>query len=463
MLLLASKKPDEDTVSIEKIDDIDRLKRINRALMSRVESAMDQHGNAFSLFQTAINLEGQIKRRTDELTIALRGLERTNSELEIAKESSEIANRSKTRFIAAASHDVLQPLNAALLSLSVLTDLQETKLGKDLAFQVERSLDTMNDLLKTLLDISKLDAGVIKPRLESIPLSEFFEGLLSDFKPLAEEKDLELRTKFKEANILSDRTMLRRILQNLISNGIRYTNRGGILVGARLRDDFVLIDVIDTGDGIPSDQQTQIFEEFHRGVLPSGHDRDAESGLGLGLSIVKRMALSLDHDLELNSTIGKGTRFRIKVPIAGDASNYKAEEKLPIFTGYSNLNDVRILLIENDPAGVDASLSLFGSWGCETKVASTIETTISTLGDTGWMPDIIVADLHLDHGDLGTIAVESARKYVGKELPALIITADPTKKLEQEIKDLNMELMHKPLKPAQLRALVSYLLDKSNA
>jgi len=450
-------------VSVENIDDIDQLKRINKALMTRVERSMDQHGNAFSMFQTAINLEGQVKRRTDELTIALRGLERINSELEIAKESSEIANRSKTRFLAAASHDVLQPLNAAILSLSVLSDLQETKMGQDLALQVERSLETMNELLKTLLDISKLDAGVVKPRLEPIPLSSIFNGLLSDFSPMANEKGLDLRFNYKDTNVISDRTMLRRILQNLISNGLRYTRKGGLLLGVRQRKNFVFIDVIDTGNGIPLDQYSQVFEEFHRGALPSGHDRDAESGLGLGLSIVRRMVDSLGHDLLLTSKVGNGTRFRLKVPTADASISFKPEQLQPSIIGFSNLNGVKILLIENDPAGVQALLSLFESWGCQIKIARTIDSTFSLLRDKEWIPDILIADLHLDHGDLGTNAVSHARNYTNINFPAIIITADPTKALEQQIKELKMELMYKPLKPAQLRALVSYLLDNKTA
>lgn len=447
-------------MSINNINDVDKLKSINKALMTRVERSMDQHGNAFSMFQTAINLEGQVKRRTDELTIALRGLERINSELEIAKEASEIANRSKTRFLAAASHDVLQPLNAAILSLSVLSDLQETKLGENLALQVERSLETMNELLKTLLDISKLDAGVVKPRLEAIQLSGLFNDLLSDFHPVANEKGLDLRFKYNDTHVLSDRTMLRRILQNLISNGIRYTKTGGVLVGVRQRKNFVFIDVVDTGNGIPKSQQSLIFEEFHRGELPSGHDRDAESGLGLGLSIVRRMVDSLAHDLELNSTSKKGTRFRLKIPTAKASLKFNEEQLKPALVGFSNLKGVKILLIENDLAGIQASISLFESWGCQLKIATTVESTISKLRESEWVPDILIADLHLDHGDLGSDAVTHARDLTNVNIPAIIITADPTKALEQKIKKLKMELMYKPLKPAQLRALISYLLNK---
>jgi len=301
---------------IENINDIGQLKAINKALMTRVESAMDQQGNAFSLFQTAINLEAQVKRRTDQLTAALRGLEKINTELEVAKEASETANLSKTRFLAAASHDVLQPLNAAILSISVLADLQLSEQGKKLAHQIEHSLDTMSELLKTLLDISKLDAGVVQPHIEIISLQSELEALRLDFVPVAEKKQLDLRLRCRDINVSSDKIMLRRILQNLISNALKYTSKGGVLIGVRTRNGSVFVDITDTGSGISPDYHDQIFEEFHRGPLPRGYERASDSGLGLGLSIVKRMATTLNHDLQLVSVEDKGSRFRLTLPVS---------------------------------------------------------------------------------------------------------------------------------------------------
>jgi len=410
-------------MSLDSITDVEQLKKINKALMSRVESAMDQHGNAFSLFQTAISLEGQVKRRTDELTIALRQFEKTNIELEAAKEASEIANLSKTKFLAAASHDVLQPLNAALLSISVLHDLQESDIGKELTQQIERSLDTMSELLSTLMDISKLDAGIVKPKFEDFPLSQILDGIKSDFLPIADEKGLELRFRCDDTlAIRSDRTMLRRIFQNLVSNALRYTEKGGVLIGIKKRKDKLHVQVIDTGFGIPTEKQAYVFDEFHRGVLPSGHDRTANSGMGLN----KKQEIS---------------------------------ETVMSYTG-SNFANKKILLIENDPAGINAMMLLLESWNCETKIASNIQETISKLSDTAWVPDLILADQHLDDGDLGTIAIQSSRDFINKEIPALIITADPTKVIHKSVKHMGIELMHKPIKPAQLRALMSHIFNE---
>lgn len=449
-------------MSLNEITDLDQLRKINSALLNRVESAMDQQGNAFSLFQTAINLEGQVKRRTDELTHTLRRLERTNAELAVAKEASDRANHSKTKFLAAASHDVLQPLNAALLSISVLADIQNSELGRDLTGQIERSLDTMSELLGILIDISKLDAGVAVPRVENFALSEVLDGVNSDFQPMAEEKNLKLKFLGSEGvHVRSDRTMLRRILQNLVSNAIRYTNKGGAIVAVRKRGGMARIEVIDTGFGIPENQSENVFEEFNRGALPSGHQREANNGLGLGLSIVRRMANALSHPLTMRSTVGRGTRFMLDVEIQHDGVSQEFPETAGNRQPHSiaEFSEKKVLLVENDPAGVNAMELLLDRWNCDTKVSSNVENTLSLLGDTDWIPDVIIADQHLDFGDLGTEAIMGVRAYVGRNVPALVITADPNKALDQKARQLGMELMLKPVKPARLRALLGHLLS----
>ncbi len=290
-------------MSTYRIDDVDRLQRINEALVNRVERAMDQSRNAFSLFQTAISLEGQVRRRTDELTATLRTLERSNAELGRQKEISEKANALKTRFLAAASHDVLQPLHAAQLTVSALADLQTTDKGRELVAQVERSLDMMNDLLRTLLDISRLDAGAVVPDLGTVTLSPLVSSLIADFRPLAAARGLRLLTRIRPLAVLSDRTMLIRILQNLIANAVRYTETGGVLVAVRERGGRVVIDVIDSGVGIPEAELANVFEEFHRGNRAGiGND----GGLGLGLSIVRRLCALYGWDVQVQPGAEKG-------------------------------------------------------------------------------------------------------------------------------------------------------------
>jgi two-component system, sensor histidine kinase len=439
--------------------DIEKLRRINSVLMDRVERSMDQQGNAFSLFQTAIGLEQQVRQRTDELTATLRRLEQSNRALNLAKEAAETANISKTRFLAAASHDVLQPLNAALLSISALAEIQSSERGVALARQVEQSLETMDELLRTLLDISKLDSGVMRPVPGEIALGAMFESLKADFGPLAAEKKLSIRFRPCDLFVRSDRTMLRRILQNIISNAIRYTRTGGVLVGARRRGDMVRIDVADTGIGIPPDQFEAVFEEFHRGALPAGFDVGYGGGLGLGLAIVQRMVTALRHQITFTSKEGRGTTFRVYVPLA--SAPRAAPEPIDtarIMRGRDALVDARVLLIENDSAVMEAMATLLSGWGCSVRMAAQTEEAIGLLGDAAWAPDIIVADQHLDNGDLGSVTIDHLRYYLRREVPALIVTADPSDGLVERTRKVDVELMRKPVKPAQLRALLAHML-----
>ncbi|RWF46051.1 MAG: hybrid sensor histidine kinase/response regulator, partial [Mesorhizobium sp.] len=368
------------------IDDVDRLKKINAALVSRVERSMDQQGNAFSLFQTAISLENRVRNRTEELHATLRRLEQSNIELSAAKENAELANLSKTRFLAAASHDVLQPLNAAHLSVSALAEVQTSEEGKKLVRQVERSLETMEDLLRTLLDISKLDAGVVQPEIGDVSLETLFSSLRSDFLPEAEKKGLSL--KFRPVNVVvrSDRTLLRRILQNILSNALRYTRSGGVLVGTRHRGDTIRIDVADTGCGIAEDQREAVFEEFHRGTSTLA-DGGLAGGLGLGLAIVRRMAAALGHPVTFSSRVGRGTIFHIDVPIgmaAAEPATGIADMDRP--RGYG-LFGTKVLLVENDADVLSAMTSLLERWQCLVRAATSTDDALDLLGDTDWVPD----------------------------------------------------------------------------
>ncbi len=440
-------------MSTYRIDDVDRLQRINEALVNRVERAMDQSRNAFSLFQTAISLEGQVRRRTDELTATLRTLERSNAELGRQKEISEKANALKTRFLAAASHDVLQPLHAAQLTVSALADLQTTDKGRELVAQVERSLDMMNDLLRTLLDISRLDAGAVVPDLGTVTLSPLVSSLIADFRPLAAARGLRLLTRIRPLAVLSDRTMLIRILQNLIANAVRYTETGGVLVAVRERGGRVVIDVIDSGVGIPEAELANVFEEFHRGNRAGIGD---DGGLGLGLSIVRRLVAALGHRLDLSSRPGRGTHFRLTLgpALAGTAPT----ERQPAQPAGAILSGRRVLLVENDPFVVDAMRALLRGWGCSVRCANGMERARAVTDDTAWTPDLIVADQNLDQGELGSEVVTALRARLGRTVPAIMATAEPTAETAAVAAALQAELVFKPFKPAQLRALMTHML-----
>jgi len=449
----------------DQADELARLKKINTALMGYVERSTDQQGNAYSLFQTAINLEGQVRRRTEELTTTLQSLEQSNQALNQAKEIAENANLSKTRFLAAASHDLLQPLNAAHLLMSSLTELQTGEEQIALANQIERSLETIDDLLRSLLDISRLDAGVFQPQLEDVSLAEMFDSLESDFKPIVEQREIRLRFRPTDVHLTTDRSMLRRVLQNFISNAISYTNEGGVLIAARKRGQAIRLDIVDTGIGIPEHQYNEIFEEFHRGIPPQHHHEAISGGLGLGLAIVSRMLKTLQHPMTFRSKPGGGTWFQILVPAAVNAVQTPTEEvsKSADVSRLQGVLGTRILLIENDLAVSHAMCDLLKRWHCEIRVAKNTQEAISQLNAPNWSPDVIIADQHLDHGDLGTDTITKARDMAAntadKPTPAIIITADPSDALEQHTRKHNIELMYKPVKPAQLRALLAHVLS----
>jgi signal transduction histidine kinase/CheY-like chemotaxis protein len=443
--------------------EIDRLKRINAALIERVERNLDQQGNAFSLFQTAIKLESEVKRRTQELTNTLADLESSNRELKSARDGAEAASLSKTRFLAAASHDVLQPLNAALLSVSSLSCLLRCDESARLCTQIERSLETMDSLLRTLLYMSRLDSGDITPKLSAVSLYHLFDSLASDFQPIAKQRGLELRVVAPDLYVVSDETLLRRILQNILANALRYTDSGGVILiaGAPLGAGQVHVRVADTGIGIAPDQLSEVFVEFSRGRQPSAPSNRVGAGLGLGLAIVDRLVTALGHRIELRSRLEHGSCFRLSMPQAKSTPDVPSKST-DIVSVPRSLNNVKLLVIENDPDVLIAMESLLQQWGCELRLAHSTDDAMAVIVDTDWRPDLIIADHHLNGDDRGTAAIAQVRAHLNQELPALLVTAAPSPEVYNRAQSGGMEIMEKPLKPAQLRALLSHLAGTTN-
>jgi CheY-like chemotaxis protein len=255
--------------------------------------------------------------------------------------------------------------------------------------------------------------------------------------------------------VVSDAMMLRRVLQNLLANALRYTRAGGVVMGCRLKGDRVCIQVSDTGPGIPKAQQEAIFLEFQRGKAGAGD----QAGFGLGLSIVRRFASALGHDVRLSSRLGRGSTFSLELDRADHALvPLERREAERIDLEYGGLEGARILLIENDPSGAQAMATLLEKWGCY--VATTISATdaLERLGDLGEIPDAIIADLHLDHGESGLAAVQEVRKQMKVDVPAMIVTADYSERAAKDASLLGLEVLKKPVKPAEMRALLSFLL-----
>jgi signal transduction histidine kinase/CheY-like chemotaxis protein len=454
--LLDKPHPDSSTDD-DLVRQVDKLKKINAALMQRVEKSMDQQANAYSLFQTAITLEGQVRVRTEELKNALSRLEGTNDELMTARDASERANRFKTRFFTAVGHDLLQPLHAARLSVSALAEPHGSAHQRRLADRIEHALTTIEELLKSILDISKLEAGAITPSVRPVPLDELFASLALDIEPLARVKNLSLTWRQSRMAVLSDPLMLRRILQNLMANAVQYTQRGGIKIAARRRGADVRIEVWDTGPGIPPAERESIFDEFQRGPAT---DRPAIGGFGLGLSIVQRMAEALGHPLELCSRLGHGTRFSIRAPFAGMVDQ-RATQIAPMTCGRSyGLMGAKVAVIDNDSSVLDAMQALLERWTCDVFLLRAIA-EIDGLIKWGFQPDILLVDYHLDGGACGLAAVDRLRAASDRALPVIVITADHSPEIADKARSSGCEILLKPVKPAELRALMLHLVSRA--
>jgi len=442
-------------------EELRKLRKINKALMERVERSMDQQGNAYSLFQTAIGLEEQVRRRTMELSSTLVDLERTNHQLVKAKNTAEQANLSKTRFLAAASHDVLQPLNTALLLMSTLSSAQNSKEGSRLCTQVEHSLETMDELLRNLLYMSRLDAGDVHPNWQTVSLDRLFDSIASDFEPIARVRNLELRVKRSGLHVWSDPTMLRRTIQNIVTNALRYTREGGALLIAGRHADKVYIRIADTGIGIEPDRFKDIFIEFNR-CAPGQNELDGSfAGLGLGLAIVERMVNALEVQLTLNSRVGFGSCFKLTLPYR-EPTQLLSKPRPSDMLSSAQLADTRILLIENDLTALKAMNALLSQWGCDLRLASSSQETMDALNrDKSWEPDLIIADQHLDNNERGTSIIRIVRQLTGRRIPAVVVTAAPSDRLWKMADQGRLEVMPKPVKPAQLRALLMHLRTRT--
>ncbi len=450
------------TAAMDVLDDLKRrnekLAKINSVLMQRVERSMDYQANAYSLFQTAIGLEGQVKVRTEELKTALNRLERANDELVAARDAAERANRFKTRFFTAVGHDLLQPLHAARLSISAMAGGGNSGQHARLIGQVDHALSTIEELLGTILDLSKLEVGTIKPLMHTVALGDLFHSLVVDLGPIARDKALMLTLRETNALVTSDPLMLRRILQNLLANAVQYTERGRILLAARRRGDLVRIDVWDTGPGIPASERGKIFEEFQRG---SAAERSRGGGFGIGLSIIGRMADALGHKVELCSRPGKGTRFSVYAPYAGRTTQLSPRsDKTAAARQAYGLAATRALVIDNDGAVLEAMRQLLDRWGCEGRFAVSLSGVEALLDrEPEFRPDIILADYHLDFGESGLRAVARLRDAWKNAIPAIVITADHASAVADKVQAAGCEILLKPAKPAELRALIVNLLS----
>lgn len=398
---------------------------------------------------TLIRLRYENEQLVDEL-------QRQNAAAEQARIRAEEASRSKSRFFAAANHDLRQPLHSLGLFATALRNGSVDDAGRKLIDQILLCTESLEQLFDNLLDISKLDAGQVEVKRENVPANAVLDRLRSTFAIPAEEKGLRLSVRRSNAMLATDPTLLFRVLSNLVSNAIRYTDKGTVLVACRRRGGTASIEVWDTGAGIPVEHHERIFEEFYQLNNPS---RDRKRGLGLGLATVKRIVQLLGHSLRLRSAPGRGSRFIIEVPIAdlGKTPMIAAtvEQKVP------NLLGGKFIVVIDDEESVRLGMqSLLESWSCKCLAAMDADEALQRLN--GRVPDFIVADLRLQGSANGIDAIRTLREKLGESIPAVLISGDTATEQLRIVSAAGLTMMHKLLKAVRLRALLNHEFAKKS-
>ena len=363
------------------------------------------------------------------------------AELRAARDAAEEANRSKSRFLAAASHDLRQPMQSLLLFLDVLKPHVAPK-GQDALKHLGRGLDALRDLLDSLLDISRLDAGIVQPAIEDFAVGQVVEQIGSAYAPVAAAKGLNLHVTNCEAAVRSDRTLLGRMVRNLIENALRYTDQGHITIACREEENSLRIEVADTGIGIPPEHLERIWEEFHQVGNP---ERDRNRGLGLGLAIVQRLSSLLEHPVEVRSILGGGSVFSIEVPLG------RAEPRQAPVSATEVAGNGRFAVLVDDDAIVLLGLkATFEAWGYEVLAAGSADRALAALEVIGQRPDIVVADYRLREGRNGTEAILRVREAYGASIPGIILTGETGAEAQRDAAEHTLGIIHKPVTPRQL-------------
>lgn len=426
-----------------------------------VKDITERRRSAEALHQAYQHLEVRVEERTRELTQLNAQLvseveERRQAEVRLleAKQEAEEANLSKTKFLAAVSHDLLQPLNAARLFTGSLSEQLEQHGARDMLNSIGNSLDDVESLLGTLVDISKLDAGVITADVSVFAVQELLDNLAVEFREMARSVGLVLDFVPSSALVKTDIHLLARVLRNFLTNAIRYTPSGRILLGCRRRNGQLSIEVWDTGEGIAEDKKEEIFQEFKRG----DHQRQ-DRGLGLGLAIVDKIARILGHSVRLESCPGRGSMFAIEVPFGQPGERQvRVEAEYPL-QALDRLQQARVWVLDNDLAICQAMKGLLQGWGCEVVTALSEEELAACTQGFADAAELLIVDYHLDNDQTGLDAISRINACRDSVLPALMITANYSNELKNEMRRLGHTLMHKPVKPMRLKTTLTHLLE----
>ncbi|WP_271575389.1 MASE1 domain-containing protein [Bradyrhizobium sp. CCBAU 11361] len=385
------------------------------------------------LRRAQVELERKVAERTQEL---------------------ELANAAKSRFLAMASHDLRQPLHALGLFIAQLRmPLRSGERTRTIEL-VDATRKEMDEMLNSLLDMSKLDAGILIPTITEFPIARLLQKIETTFDQATRETGLRLRVRRSDAWVRSDAMLLERILLNLVSNAVRYTLRGGIIVGCRRRGQMLRIEVWDSGPGIPEDQKQNIFGEF---IQLAARDRSRYGSMGLGLAIVDRLRLLLNHPIDLASTVGRGSRFAILVPMADERDTSAEPVDSPHPAAFAVEGKV-VLVIADAPIVQEGTGGLLGRWGYTALTTASDEAALIRLAERQQRPDLIISDYHLANGKTGIRAIEKLNAAFGSSIPAILISGDTAPEPAREVKDRGYILLHKPVDPMRLRAVVHELL-----
>jgi signal transduction histidine kinase/CheY-like chemotaxis protein len=365
----------------------------------------------------------------------------------------EFANAAKSRFLAVASHDLRQPLHALRLFVAQLRSPLKPRERTKTIERVDSAVGEMAEMFDSLLDISKLDAGILAPTISDFPIARLLQKVEATFEQTAREKGLRLRVVQTGAWVRSDAMLLERILFNLVSNAVRYTSRGGIIVGCRRRGGMMRIEVCDSGPGIPEDQRQNIFGEFVQ--LPTQH-RERYGGLGLGLAIVDRLRQLLGHEIELISIVGRGSRFAIMASVVEESATSVETTDLPPPAAFAAHGGI-VLVIDDSPMVQEGMAGLLDTWGYSVLTAGSAEDAFIQLAKRQ-RPDLIISDYHLQNGETGIDTIERMNAELNASIPSILISGDTSPERLRDAQDRGYILLHKPVDPMRLRAVMLKLI-----
>lgn len=458
----------EDLPPLEQVEqlkeEVRRLTRTNEVLLDRVEQRINEEGSAFAAFQAASKLEKTVAERTAELRVLN---ERLEHELDLrrkferallrTRQEAEDATASKTRFVAAASHDLRQPLNAAVLYLEAVDRSRLNPADSESFRGIGLALETMESLLSALLDISRLDSGGLHPEPGDYYLETLFSRLAREYGSIAEARNLVLEASPVSAVVHTDLMLLETILRNLLSNAIKYTVTGKITMSAHFGEEGTRIEISDTGTGIPHEHLDRIFDEFWRAP---GSTASEKNSMGLGLSIVRRICRLLGTEIAVESTPGKGSTFSLLVA-PGDPQRIVTAPDTKQASVNLGFNSCLVAVVDDNSEVLRSMVRLLEGWDCQVVAATAVEEILTTIIDQDITPQLLLADYHLADGANGIDAINAINREITERAPAIMISSDNSQNLRDQLQTLDIPLLTKPVEPARLRALMQHMLASS--